>query len=164
MLTRVREWFKPSVPELAPREAYRLWAENYPPHAHNLLMQVEQEAMCAALPDVDGKRVLDLGCGTGRYAMLLRERSAEPLGLDFSYEMLAQAQLQLARRLLCKGDCDDLPDIRPALGEHAHDALHERRRLACACGGLDYQRLVDGPLDRVSSTFVGCHVHNCEGV
>jgi malonyl-CoA O-methyltransferase len=83
--------------ELEPREAYRLWAENYPPRAHNVLMQVEQQAMLALLPDVYQHRVLDLACGTGRYALLLKERGAQVIGLDLSHEMLGHADVNLFR-------------------------------------------------------------------
>ncbi len=106
MFHRVRQFFSPRIRELAPRDAYRLWAETYPPYAHNLLMQVEERAVCELLPDVRGKRVLDLACGTGRYARILRERGARVIALDFSYEMLAQSEKTFAR---AQGDMNALP-------------------------------------------------------
>lgn len=97
MLTRVRQLLPFRVPELAPREAYRLWAEHYPPYAHNLLMEVEQRAILDLLPAVRGRRVLDLASGTGRYSHILRERGARTLAFDFSQEMLARSDKQLLR-------------------------------------------------------------------
>jgi malonyl-CoA O-methyltransferase len=82
--------------ELEPREAYRLWAETYPPRAHNVLMQVEQQALLALMPDVRGCNAIDLACGTGRYARLLKERGAYVIGLDLSYEMLSHADVDLS--------------------------------------------------------------------
>lgn len=69
--------------------AYARWAAAYPPHAHNPLMQAEQQAMTDLLPDVTGRVVLDLACGTGRYMTLLRERGARHvIALDNSPHML----------------------------------------------------------------------------
>lgn len=97
MLSRLRQWLPASVPELKPREAYRLWAEHYPPYAHNLLMEVEQRAVLDLLPAVHNRRVLDLASGTGRYTRILTERGARPLALDFSYEMLARDAFRAPR-------------------------------------------------------------------
>jgi malonyl-CoA O-methyltransferase len=54
-------------------------------------MRVEQEAMLAQLPPVAGRRVLDLACGSGRYARLLAQKhAASVIALDFSESMLRQ--------------------------------------------------------------------------
>lgn len=76
-------------------EAYDRWAASYPPEAHNPLMRVEQEAMLAQWPviAVAGGRVLDLACGTGRYARLLAQSGAsEVIAADFSAAMLGKVQ------------------------------------------------------------------------
>jgi SAM-dependent methyltransferase len=44
------------------------------------------------VPDVEGKRVLDAGCGTGVYTEWLAERGAEVLGVDVSEGMLEHAR------------------------------------------------------------------------
>lgn len=44
------------------------------------------------LPDVRGKRVLDIGCGTGRVARRLHARGAIVTGTDFSAHSLAEAE------------------------------------------------------------------------
>lgn len=90
MFSRVRQLLPFHIPELKPRDAYRLWAEHYPPYAHNLLMEVEQRAVLDLMPAVRHKRVLDLACGTGRYTRILQERGASPVAFDFSFEMLAR--------------------------------------------------------------------------
>jgi len=70
-------------------QAYALWAANYPPHAHNALMQVEQAAVLDLLPSLSGKSVLDLACGTGRYSRVAQERgAAQVVGADDSLAML----------------------------------------------------------------------------
>lgn len=44
------------------------------------------------LGDIRGKRILDLGCGTGRNARFLAERGAEVVGVDFSAKSIAIAK------------------------------------------------------------------------
>jgi SAM-dependent methyltransferase len=89
-------------------DAYRQWAPSYPPFAHNRLMELEERAMLALLPDVRGMTTLDLGCGSGRYARILRERgAARVFGLDRSAEMLARAGD--VTRATVRGDVRHLP-------------------------------------------------------
>lgn len=45
----------------------------------------------AACGDVQGKRILDVGCGSGRYTVALAEQGAEVLGIDFASNMLTLA-------------------------------------------------------------------------
>lgn len=55
----------------------------------------EWPSLRALLPDVDGKRVVDLGCGFGWFTRWARQQgAAEVLGLDLSEKMLAQARAQ----------------------------------------------------------------------
>ena len=71
--------------------AYQRWAPLYPPVAHNPLMRAEQQAMLLYWPEVAGRRVLDLACGTGRYSRLLAEGgAADVIALDFCVPMLMQ--------------------------------------------------------------------------
>lgn len=43
------------------------------------------------LGDVDGKRILELGCGGGQWSIALARRGARPVGLDLSIRQLAHA-------------------------------------------------------------------------
>jgi malonyl-CoA O-methyltransferase len=71
------------------KSAYERWAPVYPPVAHNPLMRVEERAMLERWPQVAGKRVLDLACGSGRYTQRLAQGGAERLvALDFCLPML----------------------------------------------------------------------------
>lgn len=80
-----------SSQEQVTRELYELWADSYPPVPHNPLMRAEQGAMRRLLPAVHGRRVLDLACGSGRYARLLAEAgAASVLAFDRSRQMLRQ--------------------------------------------------------------------------
>jgi malonyl-CoA O-methyltransferase len=86
-----------SLPVLEPQQAYRLWAANYPPYAHNPLMLAEERATLSLLPaDWAGKRVLDVGCGSGRYLRHARRRGAAvTVGIDLTFEMARSAQYTL---------------------------------------------------------------------
>ena len=53
----------------------------------------EWPALRAMLPDVKGKRVLDLGCGYGWFCRFAQEQgAAEVMGVDVSEKMLARAR------------------------------------------------------------------------
>jgi len=78
---------------------------------------IEFPATTSLVPDVEGKRVLDAGCGTGAYSAWLVEQGAEVVGVDASAEMLAHAreavndatfhQVDLAERLPFADDAFD---------------------------------------------------------
>ena len=90
-LSRLIEKFRPShTPRtLSSLDSYERWAATYPPRAHNALMQAEESAMTNLLPDLTGRVVLDLACGTGRYGLLAQQRGAQiVVGLDNSAAML----------------------------------------------------------------------------
>jgi SAM-dependent methyltransferase len=63
----------------------------------NLNTLLEQPAMARLLPDLEGKRVLDLGCGYGHNCMdFVRRGAAEVIGVDLSERMLAVAKTESA--------------------------------------------------------------------
>jgi malonyl-CoA O-methyltransferase len=99
-----------STPELDPVAGYALWAESYPAHAHNPFMLAEERAMLRLLPQsLIGARVLDVGCGSGRYLLHARGRGATVFGVDQSAQML---QLARARELpVTQGSVTCLPVI-----------------------------------------------------
>lgn len=73
-------------------DLYREWAATYPAHAHNRLMEVEQATVLSLLPPVAGRRVLDAGCGTGRYIELLTYLGARVVGVDRSAAMIRRTR------------------------------------------------------------------------
>jgi malonyl-CoA O-methyltransferase len=83
-----------SAEELSPREGYAAWAACYD-HDGNPLIPLEGPAVAARLGPVAGKRVLDLGCGTGRHTLALVQAGAQVTALDQSPEMTAIARRKL---------------------------------------------------------------------
>jgi ubiquinone/menaquinone biosynthesis C-methylase UbiE len=57
-----------------------------------LIDRREKGAVLDALSPVDGKRVLEIACGTGRFTVMLAERGADVVGLDISRAMLTQGR------------------------------------------------------------------------
>ncbi len=96
--------------ELDPITGYSLWATTYPAHAHNPFMLAEERAMLALWPrSLTGTRLLDVGCGSGRYLLHARDRGATVFGVDQSAQMLDQAR---ARQLpVIQGSVTCLPVI-----------------------------------------------------
>jgi SAM-dependent methyltransferase len=76
---------------LSVREIYDRWAPGYQASPHNPLMAAEQETMLARLPELSGRRVLDLACGTGRYgALAVHAGAGDVIALDSSLAMLGR--------------------------------------------------------------------------
>jgi len=58
----------------------------------------DRPALLGLLGEVQGLRVLDVGCGPGLYAEELEERGADVIGIDVSAEMIRIAEQRLAGR------------------------------------------------------------------
>jgi ubiquinone/menaquinone biosynthesis C-methylase UbiE len=71
----------------------------------------ESMELLVQIGDLRGRRVLEVGCGTGRFATLLAERHAcRVYGVDVSAEMLAVARKRVPRRVGLKlAAAEDLP-------------------------------------------------------
>jgi ubiquinone/menaquinone biosynthesis C-methylase UbiE len=88
-------------------EAYAIddqWGGLYDPRnpaSHSFLARMRKTM--TLLGDVDGKRILDLGCGTGALLAALRGHTVEYVGLDISPNMIDQTQTQI-QRLGLSGD------------------------------------------------------------
>lgn len=64
---------------------------------NNLNILLEQPAMARLLPDVQGKRVLDMGCGYGHNCMSFVSKGADRvIGIDISGRMLEVARAESA--------------------------------------------------------------------
>jgi SAM-dependent methyltransferase len=91
-------------------DGYARWAATYD-QSPNPLLALEQRCLRPLLPDVAGKRVLDLACGTGRWLeTLLAANPRLGVGIDSSAAMLAVAQAKTAiAGRLAGANCLHLP-------------------------------------------------------
>jgi ubiquinone/menaquinone biosynthesis C-methylase UbiE len=71
-------------------DGYDRWAATYDRDV-NPLIAVEEPVVLNLVGDVERLRILDLGCGTGRYCEHLARRGATVTGIDLSACMLEQA-------------------------------------------------------------------------
>ena len=72
-------------------DAVSMWANNH----LNVFYHEEQIAWIQKhLADVNGAKVLDVGCGTGRFSRYFSERGANVLGIDFSSKSIDIARRQ----------------------------------------------------------------------
>ncbi|MFC6836535.1 class I SAM-dependent methyltransferase [Halomarina ordinaria] len=62
-----------------------------------LIDEREKQAVIDAIAPMEGKRVLEIACGTGRFTVMLAERGADIVGLDISAAMVQQGR-ERARR------------------------------------------------------------------
>jgi SAM-dependent methyltransferase len=94
------------------REAYRRWAPSFD-QPGNPILALETRHLTPLLPDVAGKRFLDIGCGTGRWLSWAMKRGARAAGVDLSPEMLREAAHKpgLAGRLV-QADGSNTPFAR----------------------------------------------------
>ncbi|GHO90057.1 methyltransferase [Reticulibacter mediterranei] len=58
----------------------------------------DRPAVLSLLPSIQGKRVLDIGCGPGLYAAWFIEHGAQVVGFDISGEMVERARLRVGDR------------------------------------------------------------------
>jgi len=88
---------------IEPRAGYDLWAASYD-RTPNPVVAMDARHALGLLRVERGDRVLDLGCGTGRYLTRLHEQGAYPVGTDFSLGILRVAQRRAPRAGLVAGD------------------------------------------------------------
>jgi SAM-dependent methyltransferase len=73
-----------------PLAGYRLWSRTYD-DGLNPLLALEQRVLTGILGPLARLRVVDVGCGTGRWMALAHKLGAVVAGIDFCPEMLACA-------------------------------------------------------------------------
>ena len=78
-------------------DGYNHWASSYDCQDNPLII-LEEPVTLELIGQVQGKRVLDLGCGTGRYCALLADREALVIGIDCSKKMMEQAKKNVSAR------------------------------------------------------------------
>ncbi len=85
------------VMAINPEQAYDLWAQQYDAQPDNLMLILEAELFTDMLEGeiLTGKKVVDIGCGTGRHwEEMLRQSPADIMGYDVSAGMLAKLNIK----------------------------------------------------------------------
>jgi ubiquinone/menaquinone biosynthesis C-methylase UbiE len=100
---------------LSVEEAYQRWAAAYD-CTPNPLLHLEERWLKILLPTVNDRRVLDLGCGTGRWLeYLLANGASGGVGVDSSAAMLRVATTKASiRSWVVRADCLQLPLVSAA--------------------------------------------------
>jgi malonyl-CoA O-methyltransferase len=81
--------------ELAPLEGYTAWAACYDDDG-NPLIPLEAEAVRDLTGPLDGRTVLDLGCGTGRHTLTFAAGGSRVAAVDQCLAMMTGARRKLA--------------------------------------------------------------------
>jgi SAM-dependent methyltransferase len=79
------------------------------PHGWFYNEMLEMPAMLGLLGNVKGKRIIDVGCGTGIYAKLLTKKGAKVKGFDISPEMIKIAKEENPQLDLKVGSAYNIP-------------------------------------------------------
>jgi ubiquinone biosynthesis O-methyltransferase len=82
-----------SIPDLGP-ESYAQWRGS---ELGVITERLERELLLELVSDVEGRRVLDVGCGDGELALELERRGATVVGIDASAEMIDAARARAQR-------------------------------------------------------------------
>ena len=106
---------------------WRSWVDRYLRRS----MALRFERTLELCRPAQGKEVLDMGCGTGRYSIALALEGAHVLGIDFAPNMIERAK-QLAREAGVQDHCHFLvSDLEHLVGDDLFDVV-------LAIGVLDY--------------------------
>lgn len=101
-----REWYQ----EDETAEEYDEWRFS---RGGELVDEGEKEALFDLVGDIEGDRILEVACGTGRFAVELSESGAEVTGVDISKPMLMKGVGKARERGLgvefMRGDAKQLP-------------------------------------------------------
>jgi 2-polyprenyl-3-methyl-5-hydroxy-6-metoxy-1,4-benzoquinol methylase len=80
-------------------DGYAHWASVYGTHEQSLF-QLEENTLKPHIGDLRNERVLDVGCGTGRYSIYFAEIGAQVTAVDLSAEMVAVAESKALEAIL----------------------------------------------------------------
>lgn len=136
------------------------------------------ELTLKTLGDLHGKRILDIGCGSGRYAVDMARAGAEVLGIDFSEPMLDMARTRAREKGLesrvrfINGDfvtwsehAEEHFDVSIAIGvlDYIEDAAAFIQRMAkvsdTVIASFPAPSPVRAPLRKARYALRGCPVH-----
>jgi malonyl-CoA O-methyltransferase len=90
------------------QQGYNLWSADYAKEK-NPIKSASDESVKGLLPDLTGKSVIDVGCGTGYFCQYAEQAGAKSItGIDFSEGMIAQAKQNCERTHFITAQIQDL--------------------------------------------------------
>ena len=111
--------------------------------------------MLEALGDVSGKRVIDIGCGEGRFCRLLTGLGAETTGIDLTEALIERARsLAVGRENYVVGNAEDLSQMN-------HESFDLAVSYIVLVDLFDYRRSIQAAFRvlRPGGRFIVCNVH-----
>ena len=111
--------------------------------------------MLDALGDVAGSRVVDIGCGEGRFSRLLAGLDAEVTGVDLTVPLIERARsLSVGAETYLVGDAEDLAGLEP-------DSFDLAVSYIVLVDLLDYGRSIEAAYRvlKPGGRFVVCNIH-----
>jgi 2-polyprenyl-3-methyl-5-hydroxy-6-metoxy-1,4-benzoquinol methylase len=112
-------------------------------------MRLRYEKSIAGCDPIEGKSVIDIGCGPGHFGIALASRGARRVvGIDFAPQMLAVAR-QHAEKKDVADQCEWL------LGDFLNHSFSETFDYAIICGVMDYIAQPGAMIDKVLSVITG---------
>lgn len=99
---------KRKIKVLTPVEGYDRWAASYLVES-NPIKTLSDELVERMLPPLTGKRVLDAGCGPGKYCLYAEKHNARTVsGIDLSAKMVEEARKTCRSANFTAGDLSEL--------------------------------------------------------
>ncbi len=90
-------------------ETYNNSRKNKTGNAYFFNELMEMPTTLKMIGDVKNKKVLDLGCGPGRYSKILSDKKAKVTGIDNSEKLIEVAQKEAPKANFILGDIEKLP-------------------------------------------------------
>lgn len=87
---------------------YKIWSKIYDTE-ENILIEIEEPIVKKLLEKYPTGKVVDLGCGTGRYSLYLDSHGHSVTGIDISKDMINVARSKNKRVKFLQGDMRKLP-------------------------------------------------------
>lgn len=112
-------------------------------------MRMRYEKTIAGCSPIEGKTVLDIGCGPGHYSVALAKKgAARVFGIDFADEMISIAEKN-AQQAGVQDRC------KFARHDFLADPIHEKYDYAIAMGFMDYMADAKKTVEKVLSVTKG---------
>ncbi len=87
------------------KDAYNNWSKTYDT-VENKTRDLESEAIKSVLKGISVERILEIGCGTGKNTVWLKDKCTHLTAIDFSMEMLEEAQRKIKNKNIIFAEAD----------------------------------------------------------